>query len=171
MPFETVQVIPGATMAHVAEFAVKINGSGGHGSQPQICIDPIVCASQIVSSLQTIVSRNVPYKQSAVVSVCQIQGGESRNAIPSECVFEGTMRDLDRETFELMVRRFKSIVHNIAEAYECTAEITIEEMYPVLRNTEKETAHVTAVAESIVGGDNVSSTDLPMTGAEDFACK
>lgn len=171
MPFETVQVKSGPTMAHVAEFAVKIIGSGGHGSQPQSCVDPIVCASQIISSLQSIVSRNVHYKEPAVISVCQIQGGESRNAIPSECTFEGTMRDLNRDVYDLMASRMKTMIENIAEAYQCKAEITFEEMYPVLNNTDKEYGNVKEVVDSIVGPENVSSSELPMTGAEDFACK
>jgi metal-dependent amidase/aminoacylase/carboxypeptidase family protein len=64
------RVKPGALMAHVAEFKVTIQGKGGHGSQPHVCVDPVVCGAAVVAALQTIVSRSLHYKDAAVVSVC-----------------------------------------------------------------------------------------------------
>jgi len=69
IPVGAMRVKSGALMAHVAEFKITIHGKGGHGSQPQTCVDPIVCGAAIVTALQTIVSRSLHYKDSAVVSV------------------------------------------------------------------------------------------------------
>jgi metal-dependent amidase/aminoacylase/carboxypeptidase family protein len=78
------RVKSGALMAHVAEFKITVVGKGGHGSQPQTCVDPIVCGAAIITALQTIVSRSLHYKDSAVVSVNTSTAGDARNSHQSQ---------------------------------------------------------------------------------------
>ena len=82
MPVGSVGFVPGAMMAGAALFSIKLTGRGGHGAIPDQTIDPIIAATQIVSALQTIVSRNISPMQSAVVSVTYIRAGETYNVIP-----------------------------------------------------------------------------------------
>ena len=82
-------------MAGAEEFKIKIIGKGGHGAVPHATVDPVVCAAQIISASQTIVSRNVAPLETAVVSFTIINGGTAFNVIPQEVTMEGTIRTFD----------------------------------------------------------------------------
>jgi hippurate hydrolase len=99
----------GPVMAHVTEFEVKVIGVGGHGSQPHRAVDAILAASTMINTLQSILSRNVPSMETAVLSVCFIHSGTVSNIIPTECVFGGTIRDLNPAVWELITSRFRTI--------------------------------------------------------------
>lgn len=92
MPVGTVGVTEGAAMASANDFTVTVRGVGGHGALPDETRDPIFAAAQIISALQAIVSRNVSGLDTAVLSVCNIHGGDAMNVIPSEVTFGGTFR-------------------------------------------------------------------------------
>eukprot|EP01089_Gocevia_fonbrunei_P001509 TRINITY_DN113_c0_g1_i1.p1 TRINITY_DN113_c0_g1~~TRINITY_DN113_c0_g1_i1.p1 ORF type:complete len:406 (+),score=69.50 TRINITY_DN113_c0_g1_i1:81-1298(+) len=157
----------GPCMAHVTEFSVIVHGKGGHGSQPHKTIDPVICVAHLVCALQTIISRNVCYDQSAVFSVTQIHTGEAFNVIPSSATFGGTIRDLSPEVFETIKRRFYKLIENTCAAFDCTPEITFSPMYPAVVNHKNETEHVVRVGKAM--GLKVSSEGLPMLAAEDFS--
>lgn len=169
VPLGEMRTIVGPCMATVAEFTCKVIGRGGHASQPQDAIDPLLTVAQIVNALQSIVSRNVHYQERAVVSVTKIQGGEVFNVIPETATFMGTIRALSDQVYELIERRFEGIVEGVATAMGARAELKIKRMYPVVVNTLEETGHVQEIGAEIYGAENVSSKDLPMLGAEDFA--
>ena len=93
IPLGGLRVKAGSLMAHVSDFSLTIRGKGGHGSQPQLCVDPILAAAHVVTALQSVVSRSLSYNDSAVVSVCQFNGGEANNVIPDSVVLKGTIRE------------------------------------------------------------------------------
>jgi len=167
--FGTLLTKVGPVMAHTSRFEVIIKGKGGHGSQPHQGVDPIVCASACVLSLQTVISRNVSYADPAVLSVCFLHGGETSNVIPDTCRFGGTIRDLSPSVFDTIQKRFIAIVEKTCEAYGCECVVDIQSRYPVLVNTEKETGHVIRLAKHYLGPDKVGEELLPMLAAEDFA--
>ena len=128
-------VTEGPVMAGAQIFEVKITGKGGHGAAPHLSVDPIIATAHIITGLQTIVSRNLHPLESAVVSVCKINAGTAFNIIPQEAIFSGTIRTFKPEISELVVKRFKEIINNLAQGLGCQAEITIKRVtLPVIND-------------------------------------
>src|SRR5687767_924604 len=98
LPLGTVGVTSGPCMAAADTFLCRITGKGGHGASPHQTRDPIAAAAQIISALQTIVSRNVAPLDTAVVSVGKLVAGDAFNVIASDAVLEGTVRTYRKET-------------------------------------------------------------------------
>jgi amidohydrolase len=160
---------PGATMAAVDSYKIKIRGKQTHGANPWAGVDPIVTASQVVMGLQTIVSRNVPLTENpAVVTVGAIHGGIRENIIPEEVNMIGTIRTFGAETQKLVHRRINEVATNIAESAGAKADVGITVLYPVTYNDPKLTDQMVPTLEAIAGKDNVLITPA-QTGAEDFS--
>lgn len=170
-PLGHLVVKPGAVMAHTATFKVVITGRGGHGSQPHACIDPIVCGASVVQALQTIVSRTLPSWSNAVVTVATFKAGERNNVIPDTATITGTIRDVDKEVFSSIKRRFQSVVDGVCKGFGCIAEVEITELYPAVVNHEFQTQIVKNCAASLTGPLSLKVTDegLPLMGGEDFS--
>ena len=115
----------GPMMAGAHTIRVKVTGKGGHGAIPHLSIDPIAAAAQIITALQTIVSRNVNPLDSAVVTVGALHSGTVFNVIPQSAVFEGTIRTFKASVFGTVEKRFREIVENVGQAMGCDTEIEI----------------------------------------------
>src|SRR5262249_59081356 len=100
---------------------VEIEGVGGHAARPHIAIDPILVGAQIVSALQSIVSRNVDPIEAAVVSVCTFQAGNADNVIPQTALLRGTARSLKPQVRELLCRRIAYVLDGTARVHVATA--------------------------------------------------
>jgi hippurate hydrolase len=151
---------------------VTLRGSGGHGgAAAHLATDVTVAQAQFVMAAQTIVSRNVPALQPAVISVGYLAGGAwgSPNVIPSEVVIRGTARCFDEKVRELLERRLGEVAHAIAAVHGCTAELHYERIFAPLVNDADCTATAINVANAIVGAANVDTSVSPVTGSEDFA--
>ncbi len=168
-PHGEVRVRAGAMMAATAEFDVKITGVGGHGSQPQLCRDPIVAAAGMIGALQTVVARGVSSEGGAVVSVCNLHGGTTHNVIPDQVKLGGTIRTFSEAVTQRVFERVQEVIHGAASTYGVAVEIELRRGYPVLVNDAGCTEAVVRVAERIVGADRVTDAELPMAGGEDFA--
>ena len=130
-----VHVRPQGIMAAVDEFRIDLEGIQTHGSTPWTGIDPIVTASQIVNSLQTIVSRNMPLtKAAAVVTIGSIHGGVRSNIIPESLYMLGTIRTLDAQMRKTVLKRLEEIVYSISKANNAKAKITYMVSYPITYN-------------------------------------
>ncbi len=165
----TIKYRPGATMAAVDQYAIKIKGKQTHGANPWSGVDPIVTASQVVLGLQTIVSRNVSITDNpAVVTVGAIHGGIRQNIIPEEVNMIGTIRTFSPEHQTLVHRRINEIATNIAESAGAKAEVSVEIMYPVTYNDPKLTDQMIPTLEALAGKDKVQVQPV-QTGAEDFS--
>ncbi len=165
----TIKYRPGATMAAVDQFAIKLKGKQTHGASPWSGVDPIVTASQVVMGLQTIVSRNLPLTENAaVVTVGAIHGGIRQNIIPEEVNMIGTIRSLDNSMQKTIHRRINEVATNIAESAGAQADVKIDIMYPVTYNDPKLTDQMVPTLEAVAGKNNVRITPA-QTGAEDFS--
>lgn len=168
-PRGEVRVRAGATMAQVHTFEIVIVGVGGHGSQPQLCKDPIVAGSHLVSALQTIVARELGYEGGAVVSVTAFLAGTTVNVIPATARLLGTIRTFEPHITRKVIQRFQDIVRQVGKTFEVEMRLDLTVGYPVLESDAGCAAAVERVAARVVGPDRVSGRDLPMAGGEDFA--
>jgi amidohydrolase len=149
-------------------FYLIIQGKGSHGSMPDLGIDPIVTGSEIVTALQTIVSRNVTPGEMAVITVGKFQSGNAPNVIPDKALLAGTVRSITEPTRQLLADRIKTIIDNIARANGATYNLEYTHGYPVIENDPALTGLARASAIKILGSDKVH--DAPrMTASEDFA--
>ncbi|MDI9476042.1 MAG: M20 family metallopeptidase [Natronincolaceae bacterium] len=159
----------GQTNAYTDSLEITVYGKDGHAARPHEGIDAIVTASQIVVALQSIVSRNIDPVNSVVVTIGTINGGTRCNIIADRVRLTGTMRTLDPDTRELVIKRIKNIVTQIAEAMGGKAECIIKDGYPALVNTDEIIDIVRDSGEGVLGADNVTILKTPRLGGEDFA--
>ena len=164
-----VRVKAGALMAQTHELLIEVVGVGGHGSQPQLCRDPILAASHLVTALQTIVARGLGSDGGAVVSVCRFHAGTADNIIPSRAELGGTIRTFSPEVTERVLERLDEVCRGTAATFGVEIHVHARAGYPVLVNDPGCVAAVERVAGRLLGPDNVSSAGLPMAGGEDFA--
>lgn len=167
MPLGTIAATPGGVMAAADKWTCTIRGVGGHGAMPDLSVDPTVAAAQIITALQTIVSRNVSPLDTAVVSVGMMKAGEAFNVIPPRVELAGTIRTFEPAVREMVLRRLREVVEGVARAYGATAEIDITPATPPVWNDAAVTEVVRAAAAAVVGAENV--TDLRTMGSEDAA--
>lgn len=168
-PLGDLRVCAGPIMAQVHSFEITIVGKGGHGSQPQLCRDPIVAGAQLVSALQTVVSRDLGYEGGAVLSVTAFQAGTTDNVIPERARLLGTIRSFAPAVSERVLKRMQTIQEGIAATFEVDISCELTTGYPVLTNHPRCTAAVVRVGAAILGDARVSDAGLPMAGGEDFA--
>lgn len=158
----------GMYMASADEIYMKVIGKGGHGAAPELTIDPIVIACNIIVSLQQIISRNASPKQPTVLTFGKIEGGATTNVIPMEVNIAGTFRAMNEEWREEGLRKIKKMAESLAEGMGGKCEVDISRGYPFLQNDPQVTRRIKAAASEYVGEDNVVDIDITL-GAEDFA--
>lgn len=150
-------------------FTIKIKGKGGHGAAPQYTVDPIIIASNLIMSLQSIISREIPPTDAAVITIGEIHGGTAQNIIPGEVILKGIMRTVRTEHREYIKKRFCDIAEGIVHSMRGTCEIDIEESYPCLYNDDEMTDILTNSAKKIIGDQNIEILEAPIMGVESFA--
>lgn len=167
-PLGWVGIGSGPVMAAGEVFDIRITGKGGHGALPQLAVDPVAAAAQVISALQTIVSRNAAPLDTAVVSACSIHGGDAFNVIPPFVDIKGTIRTFKPETREMVIRRFYEIVDNVSAAMGCKAEREVRLMTPAVINDKTIAEKVRKAARELLHSDTIDSEDKTM-GSEDMA--
>ncbi len=168
LPVGTIGVRPGAAMAAGEKWTCAVRGKGGHGAMPHQTVDPIVATAQIVTALQTVVSRNVSPLETAAVTVSTVHGGDVFNTIPAQVDLSGTIRTYDPAVRETVLRRVREVIEGVAAACGATAELEIVRLTPALVNDAGVIEVVRAAAEAVVGSENVTSGERTM-GSEDAA--
>ncbi len=159
----------GPAQAAVDNLEIIVHGTQAHGASPWSGVDPIVTSSQIITGLQTILSRSVNVTQNpAVVTVGAIHGGIRHNIIPEKVEMIGTIRTFGDDQQTLVHKRITEIATNIAESAGAKAEVKITKLYPTTVNDPDLTAKMLATIESAAGKENVK-VNPPVTGAEDFS--
>jgi amidohydrolase len=137
LPLGTIGMTSGGLMAGSSIISLKITGKGGHGAQPQLSVDPVVCAAHIITAIQTILSRNVDPADTGVISITKVRAGETHNVIPQTAELTGTMRAFKTEVRDLMTQRMHEIVNGVAAAMNCTAELKVDHLtIPVINDQE-----------------------------------
>ena len=168
-PLGWVNVAKGPVMAGAEEFKIKVIGKGGHGAIPDLAVDPVVCAAQIVSASQSIVSRNVGPLETAVISFTVINGGTAFNVIPKEVTMQGTIRTFNPQVRTKVLQRFDEVVKGVASAMGCQVEMMVKQLTPALINAELVTARVQETARNLLPSLNHDNSPYLTMGAEDMA--
>ena len=158
----------GKYMASADEIYLTVKGKGGHAALPDKAIDPIVIASQIVTALQQVISRNADPKTPTVLTFGTIHGGTAQNIIPDEVKLAGTFRALDEEWRFKAHQLITKACEGIAEAMGGSCDVHIDVGYPFLHNDEILSAKARNNAVAFIGEENIVDLDLWL-GAEDFA--
>jgi hippurate hydrolase len=168
LPPGTIGVRSGAFMASTDEVYVTVKGDGGHAAAPHEGVDPTYVASEIVTGLQSLVSRRCPPGVPSVLTIGRLIADGATNVIPESARLEGTFRAMD-ETWRFRAHAlFRQLVKRTAEAHGATADVEVREGYPVLRNDKAATTVVQEAAREYVGDDRVVDVDRWFAG-EDFA--
>ncbi len=167
LPAGQFAIRPGAFFASADEFEIEIEGRGGHAAMPQTTIDSTLVASHVVIALQSIASRNLDPVKQLVVSVTSFEtDSKAHNVIPQKVELRGTVRTLDPEVRDMAEKRLKEIVEHTAAAFGATARVNYMRGYPIMVNSEEQTAFAAEVAEKVAGACNPAPLIM---GGEDFA--
>ena len=158
----------GSLMSSEDNFEIRIAGRGGHASQPQMVVDPIVVAAQIVLGLQTIVARNIHPADTAVVSCTEILTDGARNAIPSEVVIRGDTRSFTSDVQALLERRMRELCNGICAAHGATCTVSYTQEFEPTVNDAGATALALAAARLTVPDEHVDPDCPPFMASEDF---
>jgi len=161
-------VSAGPMMASCNEFSITIHGKGAHAAMPDQGVDVIQVAFQLGTALQTIVSRNVPPIEPAVLSITQVHAGDALNVLPDSCVLRGTVRCFSIATRDLVAQRMQQLAEQVCKAFGARCDFHFKSNCPPTTNHPRETAFVQRVLAEVVGSHNV----LPFTptmSAEDFS--
>ena len=167
----TVGINPGPMMAAADRITIEITGKGGHGAHAYLAVDPVLVAAHIITALQSIVSRNVKAMDNAVISVCAMQAGDlgAMSVIPGSATLVGTVRTFRPEVQNLVERRLHELCAGVAQGFGATATVKYERIYPATINSPAEYTLATAVADQLVGPENVEHHLQPSMGSEDFS--
>ncbi len=168
LPIGLAAIGSGGVMAAADLFTIKVQGKGGHGAQPQLCVDPVVIAAQIIVALQTVVARNVDPRQTAVVTVGMLNAGTAFNIIADSAVMTGTIRTFDPITRERIVQRVTEVVEQTARALGGSATIEIKAIAPATINDDRVARLVRETAVEVLGAEHVTADQFTM-GAEDMS--
>lgn len=160
----------GTLNASSNSLTIRIKGKRAHGAYPENGVDALVCAAQVITSLQSIVSRNISPSNMAVLTLGKISGGEAQNVICEDVKINGTIRALDEESKKLIIERARVIVENTAKAYGCKGRLYLEEQgYPPVINDNELVDIIKMNTEKILGEGSYKEKEYPSMGAEDFS--
>ncbi|GIL52966.1 hypothetical protein Vafri_8697, partial [Volvox africanus] len=172
LPSGSVHTRPGTIMAGALSFRVTVTGRGGHAAMPHLNVDPVVAAAGLISSLQTVVSRETSPLGSGVLSITMLRAGDAYNVIPDEVMFGGTIRGLTHEHLMFMKQRLEEMAPTVAAAYGCNATVdwrlAEQPYYPPTVNDERMASFALQTAASLLGEEQSQVAEPLMTG-EDFA--
>ncbi len=169
LPVGKIETRMGTLNASTDTVKITVRGKAGHGAYPDLGTDAIVCAAQVITALQTIVSRNVSPLQSAVLTIGVIEGGTAQNIICDEVRMRGTLRTANADLRAMIKERIAAIAKNVALGMGCEADVAVIPGYAALVNDDYEAIRVKRVAGRLFGDENVLEKAAPSMGGEDFS--
>ena len=169
MPIGKYAISPGASSAGGAFFDIVVSGRGAHGARPEASIDPVLAACHITAALQSVVARNVPPADTAVLSVTRIVGGDAYNVIPQSATISGTARAFRPETMALLESGLKRVAEGVAAGFGATAMVDFRVIFAPLINDAAETEAFADAAADLVGEAAIDRKKPPGMGSEDFS--
>jgi hippurate hydrolase len=169
LPFGTAATKAGPIMAAADGFDITVKGSGGHGAMPHLTADAIAISAQIVTALQTVVSREVDPVEPAVLTVGEIGAGSAFNIIPDTARLGGTVRTLNENLRRRMPERIEQIARGVAQGMRADAELDYDFSYPVTMNDEDAARLALNVIGDLYGEEHTLELPNPSMGGEDFA--
>jgi amidohydrolase len=169
MPTGWVATRGGAVMASADQFMIRLTGKGGHASEPHRAVDPIPVACEIVTALQTMVTRRIDVFDPAVVTVGRIVAGTTDNIIPETAEIEGTIRAVSEQTRSKVHDALRRVAEGVASAHGTEVEVQVMMGYPVTSNHDEFAEFTIDVATEMLGERRVNRLPNPVMGAEDFS--
>lgn len=169
IPKGNIGICYGNLMAAADIINIKIIGKGAHGAYPELSVDPIVVAAELIMSVQTIISRETKSTDPAVLSICKIQGGTNHNIIPDFVELKGTVRTLNNETRNRIAKRIEEITKGITEAHGASYEYTYDFKYPPVINDRDFTVDFVESAKKILPEEEITEITIPIMGGEDMS--
>lgn len=162
-------IAPGPAMASADVFRMTIKGEGGHAAAPHRTVDPIVVGAQIVTALQTLVSRNTDPIESAVISITNFNAGTgAHNIIPDNAELEGTLRTFDQDLRKMLSDKIGTLASSIAEGMGASVDYEFDFILDPTVNDPAWAAFCADIASKLVGPENVEPNGPPCMGGEDF---
>ena len=159
----------GPLLASSDKLRIKVIGRGGHASMPHDSLDPIPVACEIVTALQTMITRRVSVFDPAVITIARIEAGTTDNVIPEEARLWGTLRTLSERTRSIAHEGIRAVAQNIAAAHGARAEVDIEHGFPVTVCDGRVVELAERTAKALFGESGWVTMAHPMMGAEDFS--
>ena len=169
LPVGQVGVRPGVMLSANDHFRIRLLGRSAHGATPHRGVDAVVLASQVVSALQTLVSRETNPQEAAVLTIGRIEGGTAYNVVAGEVSLEGTLRSFSEPVRHRLHRRLEEVCEGVAHAMGGEAEVRISPGPPLLANDPEVTERFARTAARVAGEDRVTVLDRPGMVSEDFA--
>src|SRR6202030_4446071 len=160
---------PGSMMAAADILDVTVRGRGGHASQPYLAQDPIPAACEMVTALQTLVTRRFDVFDPVVITVGSFHAGTADNVIPDEARFWATARSFSHESRAALAELVPRLIGDIARGHGLTAEASYAAEYPVTVNDAPEAAFAGQTIADVFGAERGERAEFPITGAEDFS--
>jgi amidohydrolase len=167
-PLGQIDYAPGAALSAADSLDIVIKGRQSHGARPDLAVDPIVAASEVVLAFQTIRSRSTPPLSASVVTIGILRGGQRRNIIPAEVELQGTVRTYDPKVQDTIERRVREILDGVTKAHGATYTLEYRRQYPATVNDPALTEATLASLKRAVGAEKVKRVE-PEPGSEDFS--
>jgi amidohydrolase len=168
LPVGQIGVRPNAIFASADEFRITVKGRGGHGALPHLAVDPVTISAQVISALQTLVSRERPPMKGAVLTIGTIHGGTAFNIIADQVEMSGTLRTFDEELRRMLLGRISEVVAGVCAALRGSFEFEHWQGCPAVENDPAVADFVYNMASRVVGTDNLPSIE-PATVGDDMA--
>lgn len=159
----------GVMMGAPSIFNFKVIGKGGHAAMPHQAIDPVLITAQIISNLQSIVSRYTNPLEPVVLSIGKIHGGDAFNVIPNEVMVEGTVRVLDIPARERVQAQMEAIIKGATETFGATYEFEFTPIYPPVINDSDMVKFIKESSKKVLGNENVKTLKETNMGGEDYS--
>jgi hippurate hydrolase len=169
LPIGQFAIRPGAMMAGGGFFDIVVSGRGAHGARPEAAIDPVLAACHVVTAMQSVVARNVPPSETAVLSATAVLGGDAYNVIPQTAVIRGTARAFRGELLALMEAAVRRVATGVAAGLGATAEVDWRVLFAPLVNDGAETEAIAEAAAAVVGASRVERDGPAVMASEDFS--
>jgi amidohydrolase len=169
LPTGTIEFCRGKMNAATCDLNIEVEGVSCHGAHPEGGIDAIVVGSQIVTALQSIISRNLSPTNAGIITVGQFHAGVKDNVVAGSAKLTGTIRALDPVTMNTLKTRVTTTAEGICAGYGAKAHVTLVDGYPALINGDEIGAEMEALAEEHIGRENIVFMAEPSLGADDFA--
>ncbi|MGF6907510.1 amidohydrolase [Fusobacterium sp. PH5-44] len=169
VPTGSVLYRPGVLNARSDRITITINGKSAHGSLPSEGRDAILAAGNIITSIQSIISRNLGPGETAVITIGTVSGGDKYNVIADKVILEGTVRTFSKTSVDVIKERLSTIVNDIASAYGCIGELNYVDGYDFIYNDPTLTEYATKSIGELLGPDKIIHQDNPLPAGEDFS--
>ncbi|WP_255342677.1 amidohydrolase [Fusobacterium sp. CM1] len=169
VPTGSISIKSGVATSRSDRIDIEIFGKSSHASMPAEGKDAIVVAGNIITSIQSIISRNMPANQTAVITIGKISGGTRYNVLADYVKLEGTVRTFATENADMIKQRLEKIVKDIANAYDCIGKLHYQNGYDFIYNNPELSETIISSLKEILGKENVLIQNNPLPAGEDFS--